>query len=244
MSWHATTHLSSSLLIHSFTFTVFQAREHYPVLQQWATQFNLSDRYIFEYGKRGDPTLHFRQHQVKHLLTKEEAKTRISIVEQLMQLSVEELRCIVYIDEATVQWEVDPPHYIAGANTPDFIWPDVPAAMNSAWRPSLSYILAVNYYMGLVYAAPVGHDYDHGTPYVSSERSRLFQTLLQDGILEHSAIAMAIQYACFYTFHLCYANRFLQVAGPTCCIFIMQAEELPTVLHCLCVFFPISFPLI
>ena len=46
MPCHAATHLLSSLVPHSLTFTPFQAREYYPELQQWATEFNLSDRYI------------------------------------------------------------------------------------------------------------------------------------------------------------------------------------------------------
>ena len=62
---------------------------------------------IFEYGKRGDPTLHFRKHKAKHLLAKEEADKRIEVVKQLMKISTQGLRRIVFIDEATGPWAFD-----------------------------------------------------------------------------------------------------------------------------------------
>lgn len=62
---------------------------------------------IFEYGKRGDPTLHCCKLQAKHLLTKEEAETSIEVVKQLMKYCIHKLRSIVFIDEATVAWDFE-----------------------------------------------------------------------------------------------------------------------------------------
>jgi len=58
----------------------------------------------FEYGKRSDPTLHFRKHKAKHILTKEAADRRIRVVKQLMKVLTLDLSLIVFIDEATGPW--------------------------------------------------------------------------------------------------------------------------------------------
>lgn len=107
MLWHAATHLLSSSTPHSFNFAAFQTSENYRKLQQRATELSLSNEDIVEYGNRGDPTPHLRRHQAKHFLTKEDADKRIEVVKQLMKISTQGLRRIVFIDEATGPWAFD-----------------------------------------------------------------------------------------------------------------------------------------
>jgi hypothetical protein len=139
-----------------------QAKDHIPELKEWADMYELGDRYIWDRAKRADPSLHFRRHAKKYVLTRRNVSERIAAATMLQKFSMEELKCVVFLDEATVNWEVTPPHYIANSETPEYIWPDVPSAKRRAWAPGMMYLLAINYHMGVVYKARVGHDCELG----------------------------------------------------------------------------------
>jgi hypothetical protein len=139
-----------------------QAKEHTLELREWVDTYEITDRYIWDRAKRADPSLHYCTHAKKYVLTRKNVNERIAAATALQHFTLEQLKCVVFVDEAKVSWEVHPPHYIANAETPEYIWPDVPNAKRRAWNPGMMYILAVNYHMGVVYKARVGHDTELG----------------------------------------------------------------------------------
>lgn len=177
-------------LPHNLPVCSLHAKEYIPELKEWADVYDLTDRYIWVRAKRADPSLHYRKHAKKYVLTHKNVKERIATAKKLQLLTKEKLRCVVFLDEATVNWDVQPPHYIANAGTPEYIWPDVPNAKRKAWAPGMMYLSAVNSHMGMVYKARVGHDIEVGLFKVSFgmglEHSIFFEELgdMSDDIVE------------------------------------------------------------
>jgi hypothetical protein len=90
-------------------------------LEERSDKHDLGDRYIWDRAKRASPSLHFGKHDKKDVLTGDNVRDRIAAATTMQTFSMDELTRVVFLDEATVNWEFTPPHYIANSETPEYI---------------------------------------------------------------------------------------------------------------------------
>lgn len=117
---------------------------------------SVSLRWIWDHGKAGDPSLRMTPTAMRVRLTQPQLEARLQAATNLLRIPMRNLRRVIFVDEATIYWHTHPISHIAGTGTGDYIMPDVVRARASRWGAPLRYILAVNYWGGVVHWELVG----------------------------------------------------------------------------------------
>lgn len=119
-------------------------------LYEIVTKYGVSARYLWERAKRGNPDIELKLESLKKAHTEQQRMLRHEAAEKYLNLTMKDLRRIIFVDESSVPLEIFKGTYI-GVKGDEQIHGSKRKRAPGTLHGSIRFILAVNAAMGLVY---------------------------------------------------------------------------------------------